>query len=100
MKRPTTRVCSTPGCPNLTTTSHCPTHTTTHPNGSRTGRDLNTHQRWARRIKARDHHHCQYPGCTATTNLHAHHTNPGNYTLADGITLCHHHHRTIDNHAT
>jgi 5-methylcytosine-specific restriction endonuclease McrA len=52
---------------------------------------------WARLVKERDGHRCQFEGCVATEGLEAHHILPrsmgGRNTLDNGITLCREHHR-------
>lgn len=52
---------------------------------------------WARLVKERDEHRCQFEGCEATEGLEAHHIIPvsqgGQNTLDNGITLCREHHR-------
>jgi hypothetical protein len=46
--------------------------------------------------------HCQYPGCTATRELKAHHlvadTDGGKTVLDNLILLCHHHHKLLHDH--
>jgi predicted restriction endonuclease len=37
--------------------------------------------------------------CTATTDLQAHHTQPGNNDPTTGVMLCREHHRIVDKHA-
>jgi predicted restriction endonuclease len=91
-------VCSEPGCPSFATNrGRCAAHQTTHPNGSRSGRDLVAHNRWARAVKKRDGYRCQR--CGTTHDLQAHHIRPG-YDLDAGITLCREHHAAVDPHAT
>jgi hypothetical protein len=75
----------------------------------RTGRDL-VHSRVGRcasyaqlRALHRRSHHCQFPGCTATRELEAHHlvadTDGGETVLDNLILLCQRHHRLLhDNH--
>ena len=46
--------------------------------------------------------HCQYPGCTATRELEAHHLTPGRRggttELANLILLCSRHHKLLHDH--
>lgn len=76
---------------------NCEAHKPRDPNLTRNpARDLNTHKRWARKIKHRDHHTCQRCGARPPlVVLHAHHTRSG-YTLDAGITLCRACHMDVD----
>lgn len=90
-------VCLEPGCPRFATNrGRCPAHQTTHANGSRSGRDLVTHNRWAHAVKTRDGYRCRV--CGTIHDLQAHHIRPG-YDLDAGITLCRAHHKQADAHA-
>ena len=61
------------------------------------------YKEWRKKIYARDHHKCQWPGCTNTKKLQAHHIYrwadfPGlRYHPQNGITLCKLHHELIKN---
>lgn len=59
---PGLKVCATPGCPELTPTGHCFTHTPLKPKGSpSTPYRTRSYQR-ARRHQLRDHPTCQCDG--------------------------------------
>jgi hypothetical protein len=56
--------------------------------------------RWLRRrLERRDHHHCQFPACTNTRRLHAHHithwANGGPTNLDNLLLLCSYHHHLV-----
>ncbi|MCP5026730.1 MAG: DUF222 domain-containing protein [Actinomycetia bacterium] len=64
------------------------------------GRKTKVVPRWLRRrLERRDHHHCQFPDCSTTNRLHAHHiihwTNHGPTDLDNLILLCPFHHRLV-----
>ncbi len=56
-------------------------------------------QRLRRLMLRRDHQMCQFPGCDNQRRLHAHHivhwSKGGSTNMANLITLCHQHHRTV-----
>jgi len=53
-------------------------------------------------IRFRDNHHCQFPGCTHTRWLHAHHIQHwlrgGTTDIDNLVTLCEFHHRLVHDH--
>lgn len=56
--------------------------------------------RWAKAVKDRDGWRCRIADCaTPTDRIEAHHLRPliagGDYSLGNGITLCHGHHKEI-----
>lgn len=59
------------------------------------------YKEWKRKVKSRDGHKCQFPGCGVTKRLQAHHIRRWadcpllRYEPSNGITLCWHHHRFI-----
>lgn len=61
------------------------------------------YKRWIKTIFSRDQFTCQWPNCTQTKKLNAHHIHkwsdyPGlRFHLNNGITLCKHHHDHIRN---
>jgi hypothetical protein len=55
--------------------------------------------RFRRHVLANAGHCCQYQGCAVTTELQAHHTQPGNHDPETGLALCRAHHKLIDPHA-
>ncbi|MCP3911557.1 MAG: DUF222 domain-containing protein [Actinomycetia bacterium] len=64
------------------------------------GRKSRVVPRWLRRrLERRDHHHCQFPDCSTTRRLHAHHivhwTNGGSTDLDNLLLLCPFHHRLV-----
>lgn len=66
-------------------------------------RDYNdpTYKKWRKQIYSRDKFKCQWPNCTQTKYLQAHHIltwadNPGlRYHPNNGITLCKDHHKMV-----
>jgi hypothetical protein len=88
-------VCSHVGCAELVSKNEpCPTHS--RPKSNWGGRDIAAHNRWAKRVKARDGHRCTR--CGSRLELHAHHLRPGN-DIDAGITLCRTCHRQVDKQA-
>lgn len=96
------RVCAQHGCPTLTSTTYCPTHTrapwSTHGAGKGRGRP------WRRQRTscfARDNYTCTWPGCThrdpTGRSLEADHIGPTD-ALEHLRTLCtgHHRQRTLE----
>jgi hypothetical protein len=61
------------------------------------------YKEWRKKIYARDNHKCQWPNCTNTKKLQAHHIYrwadfPGlRFHTQNGITLCRTHHDLIKN---
>ena len=61
------------------------------------------YKEWRRKVYARDKYTCQYPGCGAKKNLHAHHIRKwAEYPLLrfdpnNGITLCYKCHKKVQN---
>lgn len=59
------------------------------------------YKQWRQNIKKRDHHTCQWPGCSSKKKLNVHHIYrwsdfPGlRYHPNNGITLCRFHHDNI-----
>lgn len=59
------------------------------------------YKNWRLSVYKRDNWKCQWPGCTKTKKLNAHHIKtwanfPGlRYTVENGITLCKDHHNMI-----
>ena len=59
------------------------------------------YKQWRQKVYARDKWKCQWPGCTASKYLNAHHIKtwanfPGlRYEVNNGITLCRTHHKII-----
>ena len=53
-------------------------------------------------LRFRDHNHCQFPGCTHTRWLQAHHIRPwlwgGRTDIDNLVLLCHRHHQLIHEH--
>ena len=66
---------------------------------SNTTRTANRHQRRALRFRAGGTGGCEYPGCTQTRYLDAHHVtfhrHHGPTTLSNMVLLCGHHHRAL-----
>lgn len=88
-------------CGALSPESRCPTHTG---NGGWQGnRDVGTQYHFRKAVLAKDGNRCAYSingfRCPNTTNLQAHHTEPGNNDPATGLTLCRAHHRLVDKKA-
>ena len=60
-----------------------------------------TYKRWREQVYKRDKYKCQWPNCTHSKHLNAHHINmwahnPGlRYDVGNGITLCKQHHKMI-----
>lgn len=69
---------------------------------SNTTRRVNRHQRRALRFRASGTGGCEYPGCTQTRYLDAHHvtfwSHHGTTTLDNLVLLCSHHHRALHRH--
>jgi predicted restriction endonuclease len=84
---------------------HYPPRPTPHPGRHWTPtRDRAAQRRFRTRVLANAGHQCQYIDptwgrCAATTDLHAHHTQPNNQDPNTGLALCRTHHRLIDKHA-
>jgi hypothetical protein len=78
-------------CGAPTTETRCPLHTT--------ARDRSTQRRFARIVLGNAGHRCQYiergARCTVTTELQAHHTQPGNNDPSVGVALCTPHHQLL-----
>lgn len=61
------------------------------------------YQQWRKKVYKRDNFVCQWPGCTNSKKLNAHHIKkwsdyPGlRFEEKNGITLCNHHHKAIKN---
>ena len=61
---------------------------------------------WIKKVKIRDKHKCQWPGCDQKKGLQAHHILPWcdyiglRYDINNGITLCKLHHKLIYNDET
>lgn len=61
------------------------------------------YNKWKRDVKKRDGHQCQFPGCSSKKRLQVHHINRWadapllRFTVNNGITLCHLHHKFIFN---
>lgn len=59
------------------------------------------YKEWRKKVYSRDHHQCQWPGCTQKKKLNAHHIKswsqyPGlRFDINNGITLCKYHHDNI-----
>jgi hypothetical protein len=59
------------------------------------------YKEWRQKVYKRDHHRCQWPGCTLKKKLNAHHIKTwANYpslrfAIENGITLCYYHHKMI-----
>jgi len=77
---------------------HYPPRPTGTHTGWSPGRDRAAQARFRKALIARAGGQCEYPGCTRTTGLQAHHDRPG-YTPDCGRLLCHEHHRLEDPHA-
>jgi 5-methylcytosine-specific restriction endonuclease McrA len=62
------------------------------------------YEAFRKRVRARDSHTCQFPGCSTTKRLHVHHIIPWakspilRYVDTNGITLCSHHHKLVSKH--
>jgi predicted restriction endonuclease len=67
------------------------------------GRDRATQAKFRREVIALYGEQCgaihNGTRCTATEDLQAHHTQPGNNDPATGVLLCRMHHRIVDKHA-
>jgi hypothetical protein len=72
------------------------------PTGSHTGwtpgRDRAAQTRFRNALIRRANGQCEYPGCTSTHRLQAHHDMAG-YDASCGRLLCWTHHREVDPHA-
>lgn len=59
------------------------------------------YKQWRKSVYKRDHHQCQWPGCSLKRKLNAHHIRTwANYPalrfdVNNGITLCSYHHKMI-----
>lgn len=67
-------------------------------------RDRGAQARFRREVLKRDGNQCRALNdegtrCPARSDLQAHHTAPGSWDPADGVTLCRAHHRAVDKHA-
>lgn len=83
-----TRVCATPGCPILTTRTHCPEHERAHTrkHNLRANQRYGTPEYKRNRQAAleRDGHRCRV--CRTTVNVQAHHVVPIEIAEASGWT--------------
>jgi len=59
------------------------------------------YKKWRKEVYKRDHHKCQWPNCSISKSLNAHHIRtwahyPGlRFDVNNGITLCSQHHKMI-----
>ena len=90
-------------CGAISPTKRCARHAVADPTSWNGGRSRKQQHTFRLALLARAGHQCEHHAngerCQATTELQAHHCDPGNHDPSEGLLLCRPHHRAIDSQA-